>query len=158
MLTEKQVKRFWSLVRMAEDCCWLWQGKRDPTGYGRFGKGWKYAHRIMVELHGRTIPSDREIDHICHNRACVNPDHLRIVTHQENLQNGIEALKTHCKNGHPLSGSNLRKDLRGRRHCRACGVKLVARWRQRHPAKARKVDRDQKRKRRAALKNAVKMA
>ena len=76
---------FWSRVDKTETC-WLWIGKIDPIGYGRHGAF--YAHRFAFELHtAKPIPAGRQIDHICHNRACVNPGHLRSVTNKQNGEN-----------------------------------------------------------------------
>lgn len=88
--TDKIKERFWSKVDRRGDC-WLWMG---PTykcgGYGKFGIGGKNkgAHRISLELHlGRPIRDNLVVAHkpiVCHNPACVNPDHLREATHSEN--------------------------------------------------------------------------
>jgi hypothetical protein len=76
---------FWAKVNKT-DTCWLWTGKIDPEGYGRHKVS--YAHRYAFELHsGEIIPTGRQIDHICHVRACVNPGHLRSVTNKQNGEN-----------------------------------------------------------------------
>lgn len=69
--------------------CWLWEGTISRSGYGvvRSGNKQKVAHRaIYLELVGE-IPEGMFLDHICHVRHCVNPEHLRIVTRAQNMQN-----------------------------------------------------------------------
>lgn len=78
--------RFWTKVDTSGEC-WIWLAHIDAQGYGRFGQ--EYAHRFSYELHRgmRPIPTGHQIDHICHNRACVNPKHLRAVTNKQNGEN-----------------------------------------------------------------------
>src|SRR5699024_2450602 len=63
--------------------CWIWQGRIDPKGYGRLG--WTLAHRLVFEREVGPIPPERELDHLCRERSCVNPEHLEPVTHKENV-------------------------------------------------------------------------
>ena len=69
--------------------CWLWTGSLNRIGYGKIMVGGKIvgAHRIAYEMAFGTIPSGLQIDHTCHTRACVNPDHLRPVTNKQNAEN-----------------------------------------------------------------------
>jgi hypothetical protein len=76
------------------------------------------AHRYVYERLVGPIPAGMTLDHLCRNRACVNPAHLEPVTGPENTRRAV-ALQTHCLRGHPLSGPNL-YCRNGRRHCREC--------------------------------------
>lgn len=76
---------FWTKVDQSGEC-WIWTGRTDAHGYGRHKA--TYAHRYSFELHtAKPIPEGRQIDHICHRRACVNPRHLRSVTNKQNGEN-----------------------------------------------------------------------
>lgn len=70
--------------------CWLWTGAIGSGGYGLFfakkGKTLR-AHRASYEAHVGPVPAELDLDHRCHNRACVNPGHLRPATRRENNSN-----------------------------------------------------------------------
>ena len=89
-LGRTMAERFAALVGPAEvGGCIPWAGHRNVHGYGSFYAHGRPmgAHRIAVELASGPIPDGMEVDHICHNPPCVNPDHLRVVTGAENKQN-----------------------------------------------------------------------
>lgn len=82
-------ERFWPKVDKAGSC-WLWTAARlDARGYGVFRLSGRnvVAHRVSYMWAFGDIPAGYEVDHTCFNRSCVNPDHLRLLTHQENGQN-----------------------------------------------------------------------
>ena len=111
---------------LEENGCWSWVGPMGSNGYGLFkvNKRMQCAHRVVYEMHRGEIADGLQLDHLCRNRKCVNPDHLEPVTCRENLLRGhgltaINAKKTHCPNGHALEGSNILWDD-GSRKCRTC--------------------------------------
>ena len=120
------------------ESCWIWARSRFPNGYGqawmhtpRRGEGGKYgrpiqAHRLVYEMFNGAIPDSKQLDHLCRQRGCVNPAHLRVVSCKENIHaNGSKceaaknATKTHCIRGHALAGENLYQ-YGTKRYCKEC--------------------------------------
>lgn len=103
--------------------CWNWLGHISPNGYGRVaptGRGCLYAHRYSYEAFVGPIPEGLEVDHLCRNRACCNPEHLEPVTPLVNNHRGIgHASKTHCPRGHAYDSEHGVK-YGQRRYCRTC--------------------------------------
>jgi hypothetical protein len=127
-------KRFWVKVdKRGDDECWPWLAGKSK-GYGNFSRDGKdaKAYRVSYELLVGPIPPGRDLDHLCRNRACVNPAHLEPVSRRENILRGIgpsaqRAKQTHCVHGHPFDGENtmylVGKNGQKHRRCRACGLK-----------------------------------
>lgn len=113
--------------------CLIWQGTQNGYGYGtiRIRQHAQYVHIVVYEYVHGPIPAGLWIDHVwargCHSRACCNEAHLEAVTPRVNIMRGrgasvANAAKTHCPEGHELSGDNLtRHGLNaGTRCCRIC--------------------------------------
>jgi hypothetical protein len=107
--------------------CWLWAASCDSSGYGkiRFEGNMCSSHRLFYELLIGRIPKNREIDHLCRVRHCVNPEHMEPVTDRENSLRGKRNQfykKSHCIHGHEFTPENTyvwakRPTQRG---CRIC--------------------------------------
>ena len=125
-LPPASVVRFWAKVDKSGDC-WLWTAAVDPRGYGAFGgpnHRRVFAHRVAYELLKGPIPQGLELDHLCRQPSCVNPDHLEPVTHAENVRRGEcgshQRAKTHCPHGHEYTPENTVHTKEGWRTCRTC--------------------------------------
>ncbi|KKN01702.1 hypothetical protein LCGC14_1125070 [marine sediment metagenome] len=130
-----KLERFFEKVEFASNGCWQWTASFYSNGYASFlvksrsevGKGQNrngLAHRWAYRMFVGDIPEDLEIDHLCRNRGCVNPDHMEMVTHRENTLRGnspsaIAARATHCPQGHVLDGWR-RNGNTHHRYCMEC--------------------------------------
>jgi hypothetical protein len=99
--------------------CWLWTGTTQK-GYGAYRPA-ASVHQFMVRAHRYSyerlrwpIPVHQELDHLCRQKRCVNPDHLEPVVHLINVRRGDRPgqRETHCAAGHRIEGPKS--------HCHIC--------------------------------------
>ena len=106
--------------------CWTWQNCLNSRGYGCVSVNGKVqlTHRVSYTVYKGEIPDGLQVDHLCRNKACCNPDHLEAVTGKINCERTEAATKMRCVHGHALAGRNLiikqRTNGRYMRNCRIC--------------------------------------
>lgn len=128
-VTEEQKRRFMALVNIRPGMCWLWKGNHSK-GYGRFlvqsaDQQTIASHRFAYLAFVGKIPEGLELDHLCRNTRCCNPEHVEPVTREENLRRsdvalGIRSAATHCASGHEFTKANTYIRTSGRRACKEC--------------------------------------
>lgn len=122
MFTEGKPFEEW--IDKSGEGCWRWTGALDRYGYGQFRS--RIASRVSYEHFIGPIPTGLCVLHRCDNPACVNPAHLWLGTHTDNMRDKAAKgrhqgqRKTHCKHGHEFTPENTYR-WRGGRQCRACG-------------------------------------
>lgn len=147
-------ERFWEKVEKTKTC-WLWRAGLAAPGYGRFGRKYEkernvgrvvLAHRFAYEQIRGAIPEGMVLDHLCGNKACVNPDHLEAVTSSTNAWRAhspvspwyrgtkppVSRQRSMCYAGHLLTPDNTRIVNGGKgRRCAICARERAAEFRNR---------------------------
>jgi len=111
--------------------CWEWIGARDSRGYGnvRVAGRVRKAHSVVYERLRGAIPLGLECDHLCRVPWCVNPAHVELVSHAENVRRGAarwvpaarQRGKRRCPQGHAYTKANTYvRPSTGGRACRTC--------------------------------------
>lgn len=125
-VSEKSLNRFLNKIQFPDDDgCWNWIAAKNDGGYGVFTyPGFQYAHRFMFFINNGVVQKDKMIDHVCRNRSCVNPLHLREVTAKQNsLENSDSITACNSKKKTCINGHELTTDKRGWRFCQTCKKK-----------------------------------
>lgn len=111
--------------------CWIWLATKS-RGYGNFwdGKRYRGAHLFSYEFLIGKVPEGLQIDHLCRNKACVNPAHLEPVTARENMlrakefkitEFGVKKLsRERCSKGHKYTPENIYREKSNKRRCKKC--------------------------------------
>lgn len=121
---QRIVAKFWTKVdkSFGQDGCWIWNGYRDKKGYGRFsgeGKRTTLAHRFSFSIANGMQPS-MNVLHRCDNTSCVNPAHLFLGTHADNMIDKVQ--KNRQTKGEDNGGAKLTtEDIYEIRRQRASG-------------------------------------
>ena len=115
--------RFWAKVKKEKSGCWIWQSKKGSSiinrgrMYGMLSvkEGEYLAHRISWEIHHGSISPNKCVLHRCDNRLCVNPKHLFLGTHEENMKDMVAKWRSIFGVKHPRAKLNEKKVVRIRR-------------------------------------------
>lgn len=123
--------RFEARIIKTPNGCWDWTGPLRGHRYAAFMVNGKnvMVHRWAYETYVGPIPEDHQIDHICTNTKCVNPEHLRPMLPYENVRAYWREQRGYCRNGHEMTPENVVWRQQGKvRHCRICSYWRLKRY------------------------------
>lgn len=121
-------EKFMERIEIQSNGCWNWTGHLDKGGYGHFGYEYKsyLAHRFIYKLMAGKLTPDLVVAHLCNNRACVNPFHLKEMAQADNLP-----VFNYCINGHEFTEENTYTPPSGYgRHCKECRRQASNLWKE----------------------------
>lgn len=110
--------------------CWEYNGCTNNYGYCLImvNRKLQYAHRLAYKFHKGDIPKGMTVDHICFNRKCINPAHLRLLSHSDNARRHKQSQrKEFCS----ICGDKKTQQPNGRWHCRRCSCRRTKEYRKR---------------------------
>jgi hypothetical protein len=129
---------FWASAQTDDNGCMVWTKTRSRDGYSSVkvkadGKqSMLQGHRLAWALTNGPIPAGMQLDHLCRNRACINPDHLEPVTSAENTRRAAYVVSPMCRAGkHERTEGNTYITPAGVRACRVCHAEACTRYRNR---------------------------
>jgi hypothetical protein len=114
-LTKQQVQKFWRYGRRSsQNECWLWSRSTNKNGYGFFFVGRRnsfLAHRIAYYIHYQKDPGESDVLHKCDTTGCVNPFHLFLGTHTDNMQDMVKKGRAKRQQGSKRPQSKLTEEI-----------------------------------------------
>ncbi len=123
----RELRRILMQITITDSDCWEWRSL-DDKGYGKVKHNGKTggAHRYVWSLVHGDPPKDLELDHLCRNRACCNPEHLEPVTAKENIRRKLIAMNVIWCAKHQ---QNKGRDPQGKLRCLPCRAEQARTYR-----------------------------